>query len=278
MKSTSDYYQIDVPIDEKQSELLFAKLSILDIESFVVEDDKIAGYLPVANFDNELENELNFLAKEFKTSWSKTMLPAQNWNQVWESNFNPILIDNFCHIIADFHPSLPNVQHEIKIQPEMAFGTGHHETTYMRIKSMKSIDFTNKTVFDYGCGTGILAILAEKMGAKEIEAIDYDEIATENTLVQIKKNDCQRIKVKTGTLEVSKGKKFEIILANINRTIILESLESLYDMLEKDGIILFSGILNADKSLVIEAAMKCGFTQKRKYHLNEWICLHLNKS
>ncbi len=278
MKSTRDYYQIDFPIDDKQNELLFAKLSILSIESFVVEDDKISGYLPVDNFDSNIENELNILAAEFKTVWTKELLPAKNWNQVWESNFNPIRIDDFCHIIADFHNSIPSFQHEIKIQPEMAFGTGHHETTYMMIKAMKPIDFDNKTVFDYGCGTGILAILAEKMGAKSIEAIDYDEIATENTLVQVKKNECKRIDVKTGTLEVSSNKKFEIILANINRTIILESLKSLYDMLEEDGIILFSGILNTDKDLVINAADEIGYILKRKYHLNEWVCLHFTKN
>ncbi len=278
MKSTSDYYQIDFPIDDKQNELLFAKLSILSIESFVVEDQKISGYLPVDNFNSDIEKELNTLATEFKTVWIKELLPGKNWNQVWESNFNPIRIDDFCHIIAEFHTSIPIIQHEIKIHPEMAFGTGHHETTYMMIKSMKTIDFTNKSVFDFGCGTGILAILAEMLDAKEIEAIDYDETATENTLVNIKKNDCQRIEVKTGTLEVSKNKKFDIILANINRTIILQSLESLYGMLNSGGIILFSGILNTDKDMVIEAATKCGFIQKKKYHLNEWICLHLIKN
>ena len=278
MKSTVDYYQIDFPIDDKQNELLFAKLSILSIESFVVEDQKISGYLPVDTFDEDMENELNILATEFKTVWTKELLPAKNWNQVWESNFNPIRIDDFCHIIADFHTSIPTFQHEIKIQPEMAFGTGHHETTYMMIKSMKTIDFRDKTVFDYGCGTGILAILAEKLGAKEIEAIDYDENATENTMVHIKKNESTRIEVKTGTLEVSIDKKFEIILANINRTIILESLKSLYDMLESGGIILISGILNTDKKLVLDAATNCGFVQKRKYHLNEWTCLHLIKN
>ena len=278
MKSTFDYYQIDFPIDDKQNELLFAKLSILSIESFVVEDQKISGYLPAATFDKDMENELNILATEFKTVWTKELLPAKNWNQVWESNFSPIRIDDFCHIIADFHTSIPTFQHEIKIQPEMAFGTGHHETTYMMIKSMKTIDFSGKTVFDYGCGTGILAILAEMLGAKEIEAIDYDENATENTVVHINKNDCKRITVKTGTLEVSRNKKFDIILANINRTIILESLESLYDMLESSGIIIFSGILNTDKHLIIDAATKCGFVQKTKYHLNIWTCLHFIKN
>lgn len=277
MKSISDYYRIDIPIEDKQNELLFAKLSILSIESFVVEAEKIEAYLPVSAFSEDIENELNILSTEFDTVWTKELLPAQNWNQVWESNFSPIRIDDFCHIRADFHTSIPTIQHELVIQPLMAFGTGHHETTYMMIHAMKGIDFEDKTVFDYGCGTGILAILSEKLGASMIEAIDYDATATENTLVNVEKNDCKKIVTKTGELSVSEKKQFEIILANINRPIILDSLKSLYNMLAVGGNILFSGILNSDKQLVIDAARKEGFILKKKFHLNEWICIHFGK-
>ncbi|MEM6966395.1 MAG: 50S ribosomal protein L11 methyltransferase, partial [Bacteroidota bacterium] len=213
----------------------------------------------------------------FPFFYQKKLIKYQNWNAIWESNFKPIVVGTFCGIRADFHSPLTEVQHEIIINPKMAFGTGHHETTWMMIAAMKKLDFSEKKILDYGCGTGILAILVSQLGAEKIDALDIELPSYENTIENAAINRIQNIEAIHGTLPKIQHLTYDIILANINRHVILENLSTLHNMLPIGGTLLISGILNTDKSLVQHSAEKAGFTYESINDKNNWICMQLKK-
>jgi ribosomal protein L11 methyltransferase len=192
---------------------------------------------------------VNNLVKEF--TFNITSIPEQNWNAVWESNFEPVVVDDFCAIRADFHQPIKNVQHEIIITPKMSFGTGHHATTYMMIEQMSNINFTKKRVFDFGTGTGILAILAQKLGAASITAIDNDEWSIENAKENFQKNDVHSITLYRSSAMPKDS--FDIILANINRNVLNEYASALVSILSPKGVLLVSGILKEDERVIVAA-------------------------
>jgi ribosomal protein L11 methyltransferase len=192
---------------------------------------------------------VNNLVKEF--TFNITSIPEQNWNAVWESNFEPVVVDDFCAVRADFHQPIKNVQHEIIITPKMSFGTGHHATTYMMIEQMSNIDFTKKRVFDFGTGTGILAILAQKLGAASITASDNDEWSIENAEENFQKNDVHSI-ILYRSSAIPKD-SFDIILANINRNVLSEYASALVNILSPNGVLLVSGILKEDEKIIVAA-------------------------
>ena len=196
-------------------------------------------------------------------------VPKENWNKQWESSFQPIRVGEFCGVRAGFHEPLHHVDHEIIINPELAFGTGHHETTYMMIEQMKDIDFQDKVVFDYGCGTAILAILAERLGAKTIHGIDIDEQAIKCAHDCLQLNDAKRITLETGTIEAVQG-TYDIILANINRNVLLSTAEDIRSLADQDGLILLSGILQEDLELVLAKYQETGFYLEKTLKKGEW--------
>jgi len=196
-------------------------------------------------------------------------VPEENWNKQWESSFQPIRVDSFCGVRASFHQQLEDVEHEIVINPELAFGTGHHETTYMMIEQMKDIDFMNKSVFDYGCGTAILAILAECLGAHSIYGIDIDEQAIKCAYDCLALNSAQRISLETGTIEIVSG-QYDIILANINRGVLMNTAAQLHELTAPDGLILLSGILQEDLELVLAKYLDTGFSVVKNLKKGEW--------
>jgi len=196
---------------------------------------------------------------------------------LWESNFQPIQIHDFCAIRADFHPANTSVKHEIVIHPKMAFGTGHHETTFMMMSTMETIPFANKKVLDYGCGTGILAILAAKLEADTVQAIDIDPLSYENTLENIEKNQSEGIHTMLGELEKMSDSDFDIILANINRNVIIANLPTLFSKLRPDGLLLISGILQTDETLVTSHIKNAGFLVLDTLNKGEWLCIKLKK-
>ena len=267
-----DYYKFEFQTSPENSEMLLALLSQFPFDSFVENENGIDAFIPFQDYQSGLEGEIDNLNGLFDFSYQKTAIKYKNWNEEWESNFQPILVDDFCGIRADFHEPLTNVQHEIIINPKMAFGTGHHETTWMMIKMMQNLDFSQKNVFDYGCGTGILAILASQLGANKIDAVDIELPSFENTLENSRINNIQNIHAIHGTLENVKDLTYEIVLANINRHVILDSISTLNNMMVESGKLLISGILIEDKELVHQAAENAGFKIQDSIQKNNWIC------
>ena len=273
-----DYYKFEFQTTAQNAEMLIALLGELPFDVFEETETGLDAFIPTEKCSDEIEQEVNQIKNLFEFSYQKIFIKYQNWNAVWESNFQPIIVRDFCGIRADFHEPIPNVQHEIVINPQMAFGTGHHETTWMMMDIMQSIDFTEKEVFDYGCGTGILAILASQLGAKKIDALDIELPSYENTLENSRINNIQNIQSIHGTLVKTKDFQYDVVLANINRHVILESFSTLNKMLPHQGTLLISGILTSDENLVLEAAKENGFQDEKINRKNNWICIQLKKN
>jgi ribosomal protein L11 methyltransferase len=209
-------------------------------------------------------------------NYKESVIVETNWNKLWESNFEPVIVNDFCAIRADFHSAITNVQHEIIITPKMSFGTGHHATTYMMIEQMEMIDCKEKVFFDFGTGTGVLAILAEKSGAATVTAIDNDNWSINNAAENITRNDCTKINLYNSE-KIPSDMLFDIILANINRNVILENLSLLYNQVKPDGILLLSGLLAEDEADITISATKLSLRKGTILHKNDWISIRFFK-
>ncbi|HWJ27815.1 MAG TPA: 50S ribosomal protein L11 methyltransferase [Flavisolibacter sp.] len=258
--------QINIPANEDQQNILISQLSDLGAEGFEQYDDQLVAYFNENNFDRY---EVNKSLDGYK--YSSQTIPDQNWNEVWESNFQPVVINDFCGIRAEFHDPIPNIQYEIIITPKMSFGTGHHATTHMMVEQMSKMDFRNKTVFDFGTGTGILAILAEKLGAEKVIAIDVDDWSIKNSEENCRKNNCT--KVYTSLSSNLPEQQFDIVLANINKNVILQYLPQLKKILKNDSQILFSGLLVEDEEDILSACVSYDIKLEQRLSRNNWISL-----
>lgn len=256
--------------DATVREMLMAELEAAGFEGFVEDNTELQAFINKELFN---EAELKEIAEQYQVSYTLSDIAQQNWNAAWESGFNPVTVDGFCTIRADFHEPDTTVLYDIIITPKMSFGTGHHATTQLMVQTMRDIDHQGKTVLDFGTGTGVLAILAEKLGATSIMAIDNDEWSYENTIENIERNSAKGIEVKKGSLEVVAGEKYDIILANINRHILIQYMQDMQNMLKTDGIVLMSGILGEDEGIVTSEAAKAGLKLKDKAMLDNWLCL-----
>jgi ribosomal protein L11 methyltransferase len=266
----NEYIQIEfADITKEQSELLLAQLSDTGFSGFEETEKGLKAFIPVLDYD---ETVLIEIVKQQQITFNKTIIEETNWNEVWESNFDPVSVDDFVAVRAEFHQPLKGVEHEIVVTPKMSFGTGHHATTVMMIREMRQIDFSNKTVFDFGTGTGVLAILAEKLGAKRIVAIDNDDWSIENAGENIRKNNCSLVELKkAGTAKMDSS--FDIILANINKNVILENFHHMVKQLLPGGVLLISGLLQEDRDDI--------FHKNNEYSLQliqttvgaNWLCL-----
>lgn len=272
-----DYFQIKINCESELTEVLIALFSQFPFDTFEENETGFSAYLPSNDWTDEIEKGIIGLKENFYFRVEKNFIPYQNWNEIWESNFQPILVRDFCGIRADFHPPLQQVKHEIVINPKMAFGTGHHETTFMVMSLMEEMDFDGKKVFDYGCGTGILAILASQLGAKNIDAVDIEQPSYENTIENAEINQISNIQPYLGNLETVENSDYDLILANINRNVILDSLPSLFIKLKKGGTLVVSGFLKEDESLLKKAAIDANFEIGKGLERNNWICLQLLK-
>lgn len=228
----------------------------------------------VASIKKELLDEtwLKELMESQGVAYSSEIIEQQNWNAAWESSFEPVVVGNFAAIRASFHQPDINVLHDIIITPKMSFGTGHHATTHLMIEQMASLDLTGKQVIDFGTGTAVLAILAEKLGASHILATDNDEWSISNSIENIAANNCKNIQplLAHGFPE---GKQADIILANINLNVIIESLSAIKDALGPRGQALFSGLLYTDKDIISRQLADHGFSIDNLQERNGWICL-----
>lgn len=263
--------RVSIETNEEQQEILISQLSDLGANGFEQTENYLFAYFSENMFKSY---EVNEVLKKY--SFTTNTIEEKNWNKEWESNFQPVVVNNFCAIRAEFHPPIHNVAHEIVITPKMSFGTGHHATTYMMIEQTKNIDFRNKTVFDFGTGTGILAILAEKLDASKITAIDVDNWSITNAKENIEKNNCSKISVSLSS-QIPHD-KFDIIFANINRNVILESLSKLNESLNNDGCLLLSGLLVADEKDIVKACTEQGLEFLKQTERNNWISLVFTKS
>ena len=258
--------QITIEADEEKQEILISELSDLGGQGFEQTENYLIAYFNENWFSSY---EVNDLLKNY--SFTSQVIEEKNWNEEWESNFQPVIVNNFCAIRAEFHSPVPNAEHQIIITPKMSFGTGHHATTYMMIEQMSEIDFRNKTVFDFGTGTGILSILAEKLGASKIEAIDVDDWSIANAKENIEKNHCSKISVSLSSQ--IPDEKFDIILANINRNILLGYMPALCQRLKENGYLLLSGLLASDEKDMMDVCLKEKLKLVKIVQRNAWISL-----
>jgi ribosomal protein L11 methyltransferase len=265
-----NYLQLQVSnINSDQAEILIAQLSELGFDGFEETADSLSAFINETDFDESAVNEL------FDTtdlSYTKSIIAATNWNESWEKNFDPVIVEDFAAVRAHFHAPINSVQHEIIITPKMSFGTGHHATTYMMMQQMSHINFSDKTVFDFGTGTGILAILAEKLGATDIYAIDNDEWSIENARENMEKNDCSHITLALRD-EPGSPKKFDIILANINKHVILAYMANIIDNLSTNGLLLVSGLLAEDEADILKAVSNLHITHLKTVSKEKWLCM-----
>lgn len=269
-----NYIEVTIHVRNKElQEILIAQLSGENYYGFEEEEELFKAFISEKEFNEE---QLKSILGNSEIIYKFNTIEEQNWNQLWESNFEPITVEDFVGVRASFHQPIKNVQHEIIITPKMSFGTGHHATTWMMMKAMQSIDFTGKRVFDFGTGTGILAILAEKLGASEVLAIDYDDWCIENATENLETNDCRRnILMKGDTANVLQ--QFDIILANINRNIIEDNLQYLAQNLVNNGQLLLSGLLAEDEEPIVKQLLSLNLEHIATFHRSGWIAIRCGK-
>ncbi|MGE0561979.1 MAG: 50S ribosomal protein L11 methyltransferase [Flavobacteriales bacterium] len=273
-----NYIEVKVNIDSViiARDIVIAELGEIGFESFVESENGVDAYIQEHLFDEEVMKSLSsFNHSDFKVDYVKILIQDQNWNEVWEQSFEPINVNNKCMVRAPFHEVSKNIEFDIIIEPKMSFGTGHHETTFLMIEELLKMDLNDKHVLDMGCGTGILAILAEQKNANKILAVDIDDWAYENTLDNLIKNNCTKIEVLKGGAECIKNKKFDIVIANINRNILLQDLKNYSSALNKNGHILLSGFFSSDVDILVEEANKYGLILISQNSKNDWTLLHL---
>lgn len=263
--------------DQNTKETLTALLSNLEISGTEETEETLMAYMEENDYQ-EQQQEIQNIATQLQLTFSVTTMAQRNWNEEWEQNFQPVVIEDFCSVRADFHPKPEEVAYDIVITPKMSFGTGHHSTTALMMGRMRNLDFRNKTVFDFGTGTGILAILAEMLGAASILAIDNDEWSFENAQENCTRNSTQNITVQQTTIETVPGTpKFDIILANINRHILLAYMPQMTALLQDGGYLLLSGILLEDIPMIRDAATQEGLTYALEQTDKGWVCMQFVK-
>ena len=254
-------------------EIIIAELGYAGFESFVETEDGVTAYIQKEEWHKDILNSIQILGSaEFEITYSFEEIAQTNWNAEWEKNFNPIIVDDRCTVRAPFH-KVPKTEYDIIIEPKMSFGTGHHETTHMMIQHILDTDFKNKTVLDMGCGTGILAILAEMRGAKHVDAIDIDNWCYLNSLENVERNHCHNIDVFEGEVSLLINHKYDIILANINRNILLKDISTYAKHLKEKGTLFVSGFYDNDIKMIEEECNKSMLKLVKKLDRNNWVSL-----
>lgn len=279
-----NYIELNCTLYPKQPEFLSAflinGLGDLGFESFDESESFIKAYISSDSFDEETLKELiEDIPEEFgKVTWVISEIEQVNWNAEWEKNFNPVVIFNTVLIKASFHKNLPEYPYEIIVDPKMSFGTGHHATTALMVKQILGCRFENQHILDMGCGTGILAILAHKLGASQLSAYDIDEWAVSNSAENFRLNGIEKYDLQLGGAELLKGKTFDCIFANINRNILLYDLPAYTASLKPGGTILLSGFYFTDLEAIRHKTEECGLVYKNYLEKNSWVAAKFTKS
>ncbi len=256
------------------TEILIAELGYAGFESFVETEAGVEAFIQKQEWHQDILEEIHILnTKEFEITFTTQEIEQVNWNKEWEKNFDPIMVDGVCSVRAPFHEK-PNVDYDIVIEPKMSFGTGHHETTHMMIQHLLQSDLENKKVLDMGCGTGVLAILAEKKGAQPIDAIDIDNWCYVNTQENIARNQCKHITAYQGDAGLLEGKLYDIIIANINRNILLNDISIYVKTLSKKGRLFLSGFYQEDMQLITKMCNSYNMRLIEVIERNNWIAAY----
>jgi len=274
-----DYLEFDFTITPKESgtEILAAVLAEVGFESFVETETGILAYIPESKFSAGVVEKLDIMQnKEFSIQFQYKSIEDKNWNAEWESSYSPVVIAGKCCVRAPFHPKNESCEYDIIIEPKMSFGTAHHETTSLMIEQIMALGLKGKTVLDMGCGTAVLAILASKMNAASITAIDNDEWAFNNSVENVERNNTENVKVIAGDAGSVEG-IYDVILANINRNILMNDIPEYTNHLRKSGIMLLSGFYEADMPLIIDKAETNGMKFSGSSMKNNWVVLKFNK-
>ena len=270
-----EYIEINFELSPLQPhvDILIAELGYMGFESFVETEYGVTAYIQKPDYKIGLLEDVNILkSKEVEISYTTKTIAQTNWNEEWEKSFEPIKIGDRCHVRAPFHEQKP-CDYDIVIEPKMSFGTGHHETTYMMLQFILDYDFKNKAVLDMGCGTGVLAILASKKEASSVDAIDIDNWCYENSMENVNRNKCNNISVKEGDVSLLINQKYDCILANINRNILLNDLATYVSCLNSRGSLFLSGFYNVDIPIIEAACNALNLKLESKQEQNNWVAL-----
>ena len=268
----SNYLEFQFKIAPLQpgSEILIAQLGYAGFESFVETGDGVTAYIQKEEYTEGILEEIQILgSEEFEISYNSKEIEQVNWNSEWEKNFNPIIVSNKCSVRAPFHEK-PDTEYDIVIEPKMSFGTGHHATTHMMLQHILKNEWAGKRVLDMGCGTGVLAILAEMKGATQLDAIDIDNWCYLNTLENVERNNCDHISVYEGTAEMLKDQKYDVVIANINRNILLEDIPTYSNCLVAGGRMFLSGFYTEDVAAIEKVCNENGLIFEEKLVEDNW--------
>lgn len=264
-------YDFTVSPTEMGAEILMAELAEVGFDSFEDTPTGIKAYIPKDSWNEHILQDIYLLSNpEFTISYQITEIEQVNWNEEWEKNFSPIVVEDLCTVRANFHP-VPNTRYDIVITPKMSFGTGHHETTYMMLQQLLTLSLEGTKVLDMGCGTGILAIMAALRGAHDITAIDIDPWCVENATENVQQNNCSFITIKEGDVSLIAGEQYNLILANINRNILLSDIPAYTQALLAQGLLLVSGFYEEDLPAIKEKCQEVGLTYLSHIERNRWV-------
>lgn len=279
---TLDTVEVTLKLTPKDpwSDVLIAELSERGFDSFVSTDEGIMAYAPASlNLEEALKDtSLHTVdSNEFSYEMEQKIIPHQNWNANWEADFHPVYVEEYATILAPFHSDAEVKGMKVEIQPQMSFGTGHHQTTWMMTKALFELENLPTKVLDMGTGTGVLAIVAEKLGSEEILAIDIEEWSAENAKENADRNDCSKIDCLCGDIDEVEGKEFGLIIANINKNVLKSHMQQYVNALSKDGRILLSGFFATDVPELVTFCGELGLTKEKEFNRDEWAGLQLLK-
>ncbi len=278
-----EYLELTISISPRNpwSEILTAELADLGFESFVETEEGVQAYGALKNIDmdNVLENScLSSVIEGVVFNIEQKIIPHQNWNAIWESDFHPVEVEEYLSIVAPFHSKEDKKGMIVEIQPQMSFGTGHHQTTWLMSKALFELDSIPEKVLDMGTGTGVLSIIVEKLGAKSILAIDIEDWSVVNTIENAERNECKNIKAICGDVELIKGKLFGLIIANINKNVLKAHIEQYSLALEKNGVLLLSGFFDSDVNELVVFAKEFNLRMNKIYSKETWAGIQLIKN
>lgn len=264
-------YRFTLVPAEPASDILIAQLGEVGFESFVEEEEAVLAYIQKEDWSSDILNGLTILENDrFEIDYDYKEIEQENWNATWEQNFQPIVVDDICMIRAPFHESL-DLQFDIVIEPKMSFGTGHHETTHMMLQHILQLDMKEKSILDMGSGTGVLAILAAMRGANSIDAIDIDNWCYVNAMENVARNKVDFINVFEGDVNLLKDKRYDIIIANINRNILLADIPAYARSLNKNGFLLVSGFYTEDLEMITKKCEEVQLKFEKNSERNNWV-------
>lgn len=275
-----DTVELTVKLSPKDpwSDILISELSERGFDSFVNTEDGIIAYCEASvNVDDVIAKTILNKGTDVEVQFSQKVIPYQNWNAKWEADFHPVYVDDYATIIAPFHENVETKGMVVTIQPQMSFGTGHHQTTWMMTKALFELEQMPKHVLDMGTGTGVLAVVAENLGAQEIFAIDIEDWSAINAQENADRNKCKTITCVCGDIDKVVGKNFGLIIANINKNILKAHMETYSNALDNDGTLLLSGFFSSDVDEMVEFTKEFSLEKTKVFSKDEWACIQLTK-